>query len=58
MIRHRDQEIQGLEVINIRDIPFGQVKKEFYEFTIEKDRVKNDEIADALRLGMGLVDES
>ena len=56
-IRHFAEELEGIEIINLRDISKEQAKKEILEYITGKERVTSDEIADALRLDMGLVNE-
>lgn len=47
--------IEGLEVIELRDIGEEQAKEEILEYIRGKERVASDEIADALRLDMSQV---
>ena len=56
-IRHYAEELRGLEVVELRDIPKEQAKKEIIEFIKDKDRIWADEIADALRLDLSLVND-
>ncbi len=48
-IRYYAEELRGLEVVELRDIPREQAKKEIAEYIKGKERVWADEIADALR---------
>lgn len=56
-IRHYAEELQGLEVVELRDVPKEQAKEEVKEFIKGKERVWADEIADALRLDLSLVND-
>ncbi len=56
-IRHYAEELRGLEVVEVRDIPKEQAKKEILDYIKGKERVWSDEIADALRLDLSLVNE-
>ena len=56
-IRHFAEELRGLEVVELREIPREQAKKEIIEYIKGKDRVWADEIADALRLDLSLVND-
>jgi hypothetical protein len=49
--------VEGLEVIEMRDVGEEQAKKEILEYLRGKERVSSDEIADALRLDMSRVNE-
>jgi hypothetical protein len=56
-IRYYAEELRGLEVVEVRDIPREQAKKEIVEYIRGKERVWADEIADALRLDLSLVND-
>ncbi|AAB91147.1 predicted coding region AF_0084 [Archaeoglobus fulgidus DSM 4304] len=56
-IRHYAEELRGLEVVELRDVPKEQAKEEVKEFIKGKERVWADEIADALRLDLSLVND-
>lgn len=56
-IRYYAEELRGLEVVELRDIPREQAKKEIAEYIKGKERVWADEIADALRLDLSLVND-
>ncbi len=56
-IRYYAEELRGLEVVELRDIPREQAKKEIVEYIKGKERVWADEIADALRLDLSLVND-
>ena len=45
-------ELKGLEIVELRDIPEEQAKKEIISFIKGKERVWADELADALRLDL------
>ena len=49
--------MRGLEIIELRDIPKEQAKKETLDYIKGRDRVRSDEIADALRLDLSFVNE-
>jgi len=51
------EEVRGLEVVTLRNISPEQAKSEIFEFLKGKDRVYADEIADALRIDLHLVNE-
>ena len=53
---HQNDDAEGLNVVELRDIPEEQAKKEILEYIKGKDRVFSDEVADALRIDMSLVD--
>ncbi|WP_290597299.1 MULTISPECIES: ribbon-helix-helix protein, CopG family [unclassified Archaeoglobus] len=56
-IRYYAEELKGFEVVEVRDIPREQAKKEIVEYIRGKERVWADEIADALRLDLSLVND-
>ncbi|WP_456330690.1 winged helix-turn-helix transcriptional regulator [Archaeoglobus sp.] len=56
-IRHYAEELKGLEVVELRDVPREQAKKEIMEYISGKERVWADEIAEALRLDLSLVND-
>lgn len=56
-IRHYAEELKGLEVVELRDISKEQAKKEIIDYIRGKERVWADEIADALRLDLSLVND-
>ena len=56
-IRHYAEELRGLEVMELREIPREQAKKEILEYTKGKERVWADEIADALKLDLSFVND-
>jgi len=56
-IRYYAEELKGLEVVELRDISKEQAKKEILQFIEGKERVWADEIADALRLDLSLVND-
>lgn len=50
-------QIDGMEIIKLRDVTFEQAKKEISNYLKRKDRATNLEIADALRLDILLVNK-
>jgi len=56
-IRYYAEELRGMEVVELRDVPREQAKKEILEYIKGKERVWADEIADALRLDLSLVND-
>ncbi len=56
-IRHFAEELKGIEVVELREIPKEQAKKEILEYIKGKDRVWADEIAEALRIDLSLVND-
>ena len=54
-IKSHANELRGLEVVKIRDVPRQQARKEIVEFLSKKERAWSSEIADALRLDLSLV---
>lgn len=56
-IRHYAEHIQGLEVVKYREVAREQAKKEIQQYLKGKDRVRADEISDALRIDFGIVNE-
>ena len=56
-IRHYAEYLEGLEVINLRNIPEDRAKKEIQAYLKEKDRVTADRISDDLRLDLSLVNK-
>lgn len=56
-ILHYADEIRGLEVVKVREVSREQARSEVLRFLEGKERVYADEIADALRLDLSLVNE-
>ena len=56
-IRYYAEELRGIEVVELRDVPRDQAKREIIEFIKGKDRVWADEISDALRIDLSLVND-
>ena len=54
-IRNYADQLKGLEVVRIRDLPKSQARKEILEFLERKDRAWASEIADSLRLDLTMV---
>jgi len=57
-IRHYAEYVRGLEIVTYRDVSKEQVKKEVQEYLKGKERITTDEISDALRIDMSLVNEA
>jgi len=49
--------LQGLEVVNLRNLSEEEAKREIQEYLRGKDRVSADEISDELRIDMGIVNK-
>ncbi len=56
-IKHYAEYVEGLEVIEYRDLTKEQAKKEVQEFLKGKERVTSDEISNVLRIDMSMVNE-
>ena len=56
-IKNYSEYIRGLEVVKYRNITKRQAKAEVQKYLRGKARVSADEISDALRIDMGLVNE-
>ena len=56
-IGHYGEYLEGLEVMNLRDLSEEEAKKEIQAYLKNKDRVRADEIGDALRLDLSLVNK-
>ena len=56
-IRFFATELKVVEIVELRDIPKEQARKEIINFLTGKDRVWADEIADALRLDLAFVND-
>lgn len=56
-IKHYAEYLRGLEVVTYRELAKGQAKEEVRKYLKGKDRVSADEISDALRVDMSLVNE-
>lgn len=56
-IKHYAEHLRGLEVVSYRDVTKGRAKKEIQRYLKGKDRVRADEISDALRIDFELVNE-
>ncbi|MDQ1281498.1 MAG: hypothetical protein QG670_2763 [Thermoproteota archaeon] len=54
-IKHYAEYLEGLEVVNLRNINEREAKKEVQEYLKGKERIHADEIADALRIDLSLV---
>jgi len=56
-IKHYAEYLEGLEVVNLRDITEEEAKREVRGYLKGRDRVRADEVADALWLDLGLVNK-
>jgi hypothetical protein len=56
-IKHYAEELKGIEVVELRNVSREQAKNEIIEFINGKSRVWADEIANALRLELSLVND-
>jgi len=56
-IKHYAEHLRGLEVVTYRELTKEQAKEEVRKYLKGKDRVSADEISDALRVDMSLVNE-
>lgn len=56
-IRYYAEYLEGLEVVNLRDLSEEEAKKEIQAYLNGKDRVIADEISDNLRLDLSLVNK-
>lgn len=54
-IKNYAEQLRGIEVVKIRNVPRSQARKEILEFLEGKDRALSSDIADTLRLDIGLV---
>ena len=56
-IKNYAEQLKGLEVVKIRDLPKSQARKEILEFLDRKDRAWASDIADSLRLDLSTVNK-
>ena len=56
-IKHYAEYLEGLEVVNLRNISEEEAKKEIWEYLKGKERVTADKISDDLRIDMFLVNK-
>ena len=56
-IKHYAEELRGLEVVTYRNVTKVQAKREIQRYLKGKDRLRADEISDALRIDFDLVNE-
>lgn len=56
-IKYYADYLQGLEVVNLRNLSEEEAKREIQECLRGKDRVSADEISDELRIDMGIVNK-
>ena len=57
-VQYYAEYIRGLEVVTYRDVGKEQAKKEVQDYIKGKERVAADEISDALKIDMGMVNEA
>lgn len=57
-IKHYAEYVEGLEVVEYRNISKIKAKKEVADYIKGKERVSADEVSDALRIDMSLVNET
>lgn len=57
-IKYYAEYVKGLEVVNYRDLSEEEAKKEVKAYLKGKDRVYADEVSDALRLDLNLVNKA
>ena len=56
-IRYYAEYLEGLEVVNLRDLSEEEAKKEIQAYLKGKDRIHADEVSEALRLDLSLVNK-
>ncbi len=56
-IRNYADQLKGLEVVRIRDLPKSQARKEILEFLEKNEHAWASEIADSLRLDLSIVNK-
>jgi len=56
-VKHYADQINGVEVIKLRELTFEQAKKEISNYLKQKGKATNVEIADDLRLDIVLVNK-
>jgi predicted DNA-binding protein len=56
-LRHYAEYLEGLEVVSLRDVSEEDAKEEVRAYLKGKERVRADEISDALRLDLSLVND-
>ena len=56
-IRYYTEYLEGLEVVNLRDLSEEEAKKEIQAYLKGKDRIHADEVSEALRLDLSLVNK-
>jgi hypothetical protein len=57
-IKNYAEHLRGLEVVTYRDVTKVQAKTEIQRYLKGKDRVRADEISDALRIDFDIVNET
>lgn len=56
-VKYYADQIDGVEIVKLRDITFEQAKKEISNYLRQKERATNAQIADDLRLDIVLVNK-
>lgn len=56
-VKYYADQIEGVEIVKLRDITFEQAKKEISNYLRQKERATNAQIADDLRLDIVLVNK-
>lgn len=56
-VKYYADQIDGVEIVKLRDITFEQAKKEISDYLRKKERATNAQIADDLRLDIVLVNK-
>jgi len=57
-IKHYAEYLESLEVVTYRDVTKEQAKREIQKYLKGKNRVRADEISDALRIDLSVVNEA
>lgn len=56
-VKHYADQIDGVEIVKLRDITFEQAKKEISNYLKQKEKATNAQMADDLRLDIALVNK-
>ncbi len=56
-VKHYADQIDGVEVVKLRELTFEQAKKEISNYLKQKGKATNAEVADDLRLDIVLVNK-
>jgi len=54
-IKNFAEQLRGMEIVKVRDVPRSQARKEILGFLAQKERAWSSEIADSLRIDLTLV---